>query len=131
MTKLPYQQVFERIRAEFLEMPGMRLTTQQLERQVGVDRTICQTVVEESRSCTVPLHLSGRDVWQAVGRLHRTRTPFKGFDAQRSSRLARRIARRTTSSMTILDDVSGPSTWRLRRFAFMTRRLGFDLMTAE
>jgi hypothetical protein len=35
MNKLPYQQVFERIRAEFTEMPGMRLTPQQVERLVA------------------------------------------------------------------------------------------------
>ena len=31
MNTLPYQEAFERIRAEFLEMPGMRLTPEQVE----------------------------------------------------------------------------------------------------
>jgi hypothetical protein len=47
MTKLPYEQVFERIRAEFLEMPGMRLTPAQVERLAGEDRSICQSVLED------------------------------------------------------------------------------------
>ena len=47
MTKLPYEQVFERIRAEFLEMPGMRLTPAQVERLAGVDQSICQSVLED------------------------------------------------------------------------------------
>ena len=47
MTKLPYEQVFERIRAEFLEMPGMRLTAAQVERLAGEDRSICQSVLDD------------------------------------------------------------------------------------
>jgi hypothetical protein len=47
MTKLPYEQVFERIRAEFLEMPGMRLTPAQVERLAGEDRAICQSVLDD------------------------------------------------------------------------------------
>jgi hypothetical protein len=47
MAKLPYEQVFERIRAEFLEMPGMRLTAAQVERLAGEDRSICQSVLDD------------------------------------------------------------------------------------
>jgi hypothetical protein len=47
MIKLPYEQVFERIRAEFLEMPGMRLTAAQVERLAGEDRSICQSVLDD------------------------------------------------------------------------------------
>jgi hypothetical protein len=46
-SALPYQQVFERIRAEFLEMPGMRLTPNQVERLAGVDRLICKSVLDD------------------------------------------------------------------------------------
>jgi hypothetical protein len=31
----PYEQAFNRIRAEFMEMPGMRLTPEQVERLSG------------------------------------------------------------------------------------------------
>jgi DNA-binding GntR family transcriptional regulator len=47
MTKLPYEQAFARIRSEFLEMPGMRLTSEQVERLTGVDRSICQSVLDD------------------------------------------------------------------------------------
>ena len=36
----------ERLRAEFLEMPGLRLTAPQVERLCGVDQTICQAVLD-------------------------------------------------------------------------------------
>jgi hypothetical protein len=47
MTTLPYRQAFERIRAEFLEMPGMHLTPDQVERLSGVDRAICNAVLDD------------------------------------------------------------------------------------
>jgi hypothetical protein len=47
MNTLPYQEAFERIRAEFLEMPGMRLTPQQVERLSGVDRAVCKCVLDD------------------------------------------------------------------------------------
>ena len=40
------QDVISRIRAEFLEMPGMRLTMQQAQRLCGIERTLCQTVLD-------------------------------------------------------------------------------------
>jgi len=36
----------ERIRAEFLEMPGMRLTAAQIERLCGIEQTTCRAVLE-------------------------------------------------------------------------------------
>jgi hypothetical protein len=36
----------ERVRAEFLEMPGLRLTVVQVERLCGVDEAICQAVLD-------------------------------------------------------------------------------------
>jgi hypothetical protein len=38
---------FERIHAEFSEMPGMRLTPEQVERLSGVDRAVCQGVLDD------------------------------------------------------------------------------------
>jgi hypothetical protein len=38
--------VFNRIRAEFLEMPGLRLTSEQVQRLCGIERTICQLVLD-------------------------------------------------------------------------------------
>ena len=36
----------ERVRAEYLEMPGMRLTLEQVQRLCGVERTMCQMVLD-------------------------------------------------------------------------------------
>jgi hypothetical protein len=36
----------ERVRAEFLEMPGLRLTLRQVERLCGVDQSICKPVLD-------------------------------------------------------------------------------------
>ena len=42
---LPIQLV-TRIRGEYLEMPGMRLTLEQAQRLCGVERTLCKTVLD-------------------------------------------------------------------------------------
>jgi hypothetical protein len=47
MKTLPYQQAFERIRAEYMEMPGMRLTAAQVERLSGSERAICTRVLDD------------------------------------------------------------------------------------
>jgi hypothetical protein len=44
---LDYQQAFARIRAEFCEMPGMRLTAAQVQRLCGQQSTICLGVLDE------------------------------------------------------------------------------------
>ena len=49
------QQVLERVRAEYLEMPGLRLKVEQVRRLCGIERTICKlvldTLVEEKFLC--------------------------------------------------------------------------------
>jgi hypothetical protein len=40
------QPVLERIRAEFLEMPGMKLTIAQVQRLCGVDGSMCRVVLD-------------------------------------------------------------------------------------
>jgi len=47
MNTLRYRAAFDRIRAEFLEMPGMRLTPAQVERLSGVDRAVCKCVLDD------------------------------------------------------------------------------------
>ncbi len=47
MKELPYRQAFERIRAEYLEMPGMRLTPAQVQRLSGVEISICALVLDD------------------------------------------------------------------------------------
>jgi hypothetical protein len=43
----PYRVAFHRIRAEYVEMPAMRLTPAQLERLSGVDTTVCKAVLDD------------------------------------------------------------------------------------
>ena len=47
MNASPYQQAFARIRAEYVEMPGMRLTAGQVQRLSGIDVAICRLVLDD------------------------------------------------------------------------------------
>ena len=40
------QQVLNRIRAEFEEMPDMKLTSEQIQRLCGVNRSLCEAALE-------------------------------------------------------------------------------------
>jgi hypothetical protein len=40
------EDVRNRVRSEFLEMPGLRLTSEQVQRLCGVERTVCQLVLD-------------------------------------------------------------------------------------
>ena len=42
-----YRRALQRIRAEFLEMPGMRLTPNQVQRLAGVSGLVCDRVLDE------------------------------------------------------------------------------------
>jgi hypothetical protein len=44
---VPYRQAFERIRAEYAEMPGMRLTAAQVKRLSGVGLAVCRQVLDD------------------------------------------------------------------------------------
>jgi hypothetical protein len=52
------EDVLTRVRAEFLEMPGLRLTAEQVQRLCGVEPTMCQMVldvlVDEKCLCVKP-----------------------------------------------------------------------------
>ena len=43
---MPFRPLLGRIRAEFLEMPGLRLTTEQAQRLCGVERVLCKAVLD-------------------------------------------------------------------------------------
>jgi hypothetical protein len=43
---MPHDHLLNRIRAEYLEMPGLRLTLEQMQRLCGIERTICQRVLD-------------------------------------------------------------------------------------
>jgi hypothetical protein len=38
--------VLDRLRAEYLEMPGLQLTREQVERLCGIERVLCQLVLD-------------------------------------------------------------------------------------
>ena len=40
------EDVLTRLRAEYLEMPGLRLKARQVQRLCGIDQTICQSVLD-------------------------------------------------------------------------------------
>ncbi len=40
------RRTIERLRAEFLEMPGLRLTVRQVQRLCGIDGVMCQSVLD-------------------------------------------------------------------------------------
>ncbi len=41
------QDLTHRVRAEYLEMPGLRLTAEQVQRLCGIEQTTCQLVLHE------------------------------------------------------------------------------------
>jgi hypothetical protein len=41
-----HEHVLNRLRAEYLEMPGLRLTKTQVQRLCGVEHTVCQPVLD-------------------------------------------------------------------------------------
>jgi len=68
---MPHTSLVTRIRGEYLEMPGLRLTFEQAQRLFGVERMLCKTVlhalVEAKFLCVTPngayaRAVDGRDV---------------------------------------------------------------------
>ena len=49
MTQIrtPAEETIRRVRAEFLEMPGLKLTVSQAQRLWGVDRLTCEALIDE------------------------------------------------------------------------------------
>lgn len=43
---MPHDALLKRIRAEFLEMPGLCLTREQVQRLCGVEQTLCRQVLD-------------------------------------------------------------------------------------
>ena len=57
-VRMPHDTALNRIRAEYLEMPGLRLTLAQAQRLYGVERALCEMVlaalVDEQFLCVKP-----------------------------------------------------------------------------
>ena len=43
---MPHSTVLKRMRAEYLEMPGLRLTLEQAQRLCGLERALCKMVLD-------------------------------------------------------------------------------------
>ena len=43
---MDFEAMVRRVRAEFLEMPGLRLTVAQAARLCGIERALCQAVLD-------------------------------------------------------------------------------------
>ncbi len=68
------QHTLERLRAEFLEMPGLRLTVDQVHRLCGVERPMCSAVLEALvREHFLMVKPDGTYVRASEGRLPRPR----------------------------------------------------------
>jgi hypothetical protein len=89
MTVSPPERLLARIRAEYLEMPGLRLTLEQMERLCGVERTLCQQVldslVEANFLCLKSNGAYGRLTDGGVARPHAARAGLKPGSTERSS----------------------------------------------
>ena len=46
MSTFPDQRVLERLRAEYLEMPGIKLRIEQVQRLCGIEQTMCKLVLD-------------------------------------------------------------------------------------
>jgi len=57
MTPYPIESVLLRIRAEFLEMPGLRLNSAQAQRLWGLDPAACETVLAALHDARFPRRL--------------------------------------------------------------------------
>lgn len=43
---MPHNAMLKRVRAEYLEMPGLRLTLEQAQRLCGLERALCKMVLD-------------------------------------------------------------------------------------
>ena len=46
MLTSPTKRILDRIRGEFLEMPGLRLNVEQVQRLCGIDRSVCKRILD-------------------------------------------------------------------------------------
>jgi hypothetical protein len=76
------QREMERIRGEFLEMPGLRLTSAQAARLCGVEPTICQAVLDALLEMKF-LRLSADGTYTRLTDGSQRATPAQGPDERR------------------------------------------------
>jgi hypothetical protein len=82
MDSPSYRLAFERIRAEYVEMPGMALTPVQVQRLSGVDVPLCKVVLDDlTRACFLHLRADGRYA-RGTGDASRLRMARAGASSQ-------------------------------------------------
>ena len=91
MNKTPFQQALERIRAEYQQMPGMQLTLEQVQRLSGVDRSVCQQVLDALVNAKfVFLRTDGSYTKFSDGNASPSRTPNADWNARMRELTSRR-----------------------------------------
>ena len=84
MNKSVAPQIVQRIRAEYLEMPGLRLTPSQAQRLCGMDPATCRAVLK----ALVDLHFLRANDDGTYGRHTTTYRPLKAALQSRLTRFA-------------------------------------------
>lgn len=86
-----YREAFDRLRGNFNEMPGMRLTTKQVRRLCGVDDAVCVQVLEDLvRICFLRVGPQGQYMRATDGRATEPRTDGVDDTARTTSPISRR-----------------------------------------
>jgi hypothetical protein len=67
MSVPPSERLLERIRAEYLEMPGLCLTSEQVQRLCGLERKLCQLVLDSNQPRCNPIPRGHFNRWGATG----------------------------------------------------------------
>jgi hypothetical protein len=77
----PCQDALNRLRAEYLEMPGLRLKPEQVQRLCGIERTMCQlaldSLLESKFLCVKPDGHYARLTDETIRRPHPAKTHLK------------------------------------------------------
>lgn len=77
--------MLDRIRAEFIEMPGLRLTLDQVVRLCGVDRSVCRSILDTLVEARVLSVKDGRYARLTDGQLSWPQAQPEKVDAPRRS----------------------------------------------
>ena len=93
MSVPPPERLLERIRAEYLEMPGLCLTPEQLQRLCGVEPTLCRLVLDSLVDAKfLCLKSNGTYARLTDGEASRPRAAKAGLQTHSESQRTRRAA---------------------------------------
>jgi hypothetical protein len=92
METRAYRDAVDRIRAEYLEMPGVRLTPPQVQWLCGIELDVCVRVLEQLAAARF-LYCTDEGIYARVGARSRAVRPVMAKSTLRRSRAASRRAR--------------------------------------